>query len=74
MALNFNRYREQRKFMQIEAEKIILVLLSQQSYISFSKFSKRTNLELIFFIGVVGRKNCLAVVNIINSLFPSFVF
>ena len=48
MALNFNSYREQRKFMQIEAEKIILVLLSQQSYIRFSKFSKRTNLELIF--------------------------
>ena len=46
-----NCYREQWKFMQIEAKKkTFLSCVSEQSYISFfSKFSKRTNLERIFF-------------------------
>ena len=45
MAFFFNGYRKQGKFMRIEAEKkTFLSCVSEQIYISFRKFSKRTNL------------------------------
>ena len=44
VAFFFNGYRKQRKFMGIEAQKNVLARANEQIYISFRKFSKRTNL------------------------------
>ena len=50
VAFFFNGYRKQRKFMRIEAQqkKTFLSRVNEQSYISFRKFSKRTNLGWLF--------------------------
>ena len=70
-----NCYREQGKFMQIEAKKKNILVFRQwtELYYFFSKFSKRTNLELIFTFASQSRLLELLSYGEYNQLFISVV-
>ena len=74
-----NHYREQREFIQIKPRKTILFLRQWADLYSFSKvfYTGKCRSKFYFFLLLRANEsclNCLAMVNIIISLFPAFVF